>query len=129
MAQSNIKHLKLPQRRQAVRINVPRLDIQVWSHREILSQAEAAKLLNLSASGALIQTRASYTPGAMIHCSFYLSGAGHFSLPAHVIRCMVKENMTDRFLLAVHFKIDQRTEEKMVRWIFRWMAHQHRLAR
>ena len=129
MAEIKIKDLKAPQRREAVRINVPRLDIQLWSARDGMSVAEEAKIINLSATGALIQSRHSYAPGSQVQCRFALTGSGHFSLPAHIVRCMVKEKMSDRFLVAVHFKAPPQTEETLVRWIFRWMAHHHRLVR
>ena len=129
MPETKSKDPKVAQRREAVRINVPRFDIQLWSPLDGMSVAEDAKLINLSATGALIQARHSYAPGGKVHCSFGLTGAGHFSLPAYVVRCMVKEKMTDRFLVAVQFKAPPQTEETLVRWIFRWMAHQHRLVR
>ncbi len=129
MAQIKPKELKVSQRREAVRINVPRLDIKLWSPRDGMSIAEEATLINLSATGALIQSRHSYTPGNHVQCTFALTGAGHFSLSAHIVRCMIKEKMTDRFLVAVQFKAPPQIEETLVRWIFRLMAHQHRLVR
>ena len=129
MAQIKITDLKVPQRREAVRVNVPHLDMLMWSSHDGMTVAEAAKMINLSATGALLQSRLSYTPGAQIRCTFSLTGGGYFSLPAHIVRCMVKDKMTDRFMIAVNFKSPPQTEEALVRWIFRWMAHQYRLAR
>ena len=129
MAEPKPKNLRVAQRREAVRITVPHFDVCLWSPRDGMSVAETTKLINLSATGALVQARHSYTPGNRVQCSFDLTGAGHFSLPAHIVRCMVKEKMSDRFLVAVQFKAPPQTEELLVRWIFRWMAHQHRLVR
>ena len=107
------------QRRGAVRVSGKRHTIEMWLGSIALSRAEIVKLINLSATGALLELEKPIPLNHAVRCRFSLPGAGFFSLEATPVRLVKTHN---RYLVGVRFSVAQSTESRLMRWVFRELA-------
>lgn len=123
MAQKKPDPTKSPQRREAVRANIPPAAACLWLLGDDVARCEQATVLDVSATGGKIRTRTAYPVGVQVRCEFTLAGLGKLSLLGSVVRCEAHQELTGRYEIGVKFTMGPQQEQQLLRWIFRYMGN------
>ena len=115
------------QKRNAVRIDIERLPLELWICRLQRCDLCPAHLLNISGSGALIESKRAFAPRLRLHGRFWpLDKATLFCFAIVVVRCM-PASRPNAFNLAVTLHFAQEGKrDLLIKWVFDQAARQLR---
>ncbi len=115
------------QKRNAVRVAVARLPAQLWLCGLAVCRQQAALLLNISGSGALLEAAQALPAHLRVHCRFALTPphpALTHSVAAVVIRSM-PARQSDQVQLALQFHFMQEGKrDTLIAWVFEELLRQ-----
>ena len=114
------------QRRNDVRVEVPRLPGEIWCSEAGRSVLRPGVVLNLSGKGALIALVQSVPVGSAVHCRFRLPDGKMFSVTAAVVREEMQAAVRRGAWLGLQFDIRADASEHLVHWVFGELARQRR---
>lgn len=114
------------QRRNDVRVEVPRFPGEVWSAQVGKSVQRPGVVLNLSGSGALVALAQPVPVGSAVQCRFCLPDGRMYSVTAAVVREEAQAAVRRGAWVGLQFDIRADASERLVHWIFSELARQRR---
>lgn len=114
------------QRRNDVRVEVPRYPGEIWCAEVGKSVQRAGVVLNLSGSGALVALVQSVPVGSAVQCRFRLPNGRVYSVTAAVVREETQAAVRRGAWVGLQFDIRANASEQLVHWVFGELARQRR---
>ena len=114
------------QRRTAVRVDVDRIAVEIWTPRLMVWDSFPGIMLNLSAGGALVEHSRPLQLQLDVQVRFRLPQQEElFSIATTVVR--VENSGPQQYQMGLQFSFSQEARrDKLTRWVFSELARRHR---